>query len=114
MSCKNCLKKYIEDEFISMGGFPKCPVEECSNKIPEHQSKQILGSDFESLQNRAMRKMANINIVECVKCKSQYDFAPGNPNDAPKKDDNGKPVNSEYAILYAEHRFVCPRPDCKT
>jgi hypothetical protein len=61
-----------------------------------------------------MRKMANFNIVECIKCKSQYDFAPGNPNDAPKKDDNGKPIKEQYAILYAEQRFNCTRADCKT
>ncbi len=46
-----------------------------------------------------MRKM--YNIVQCCKCKSQYDFAPGNPNDAPKKDENGKLYNPEHAILYA-------------
>lgn len=34
------------------------------------------------------------NIVECIKCKSQYDFVPGNPNDAPKKDLSGKPLKS--------------------
>lgn len=26
------------------------------------------------------------NLVQCRNCNSQYDFAPGNPNDAPKKD----------------------------
>lgn len=40
------------------------------------------------MQNKAMRKM--YNIVQCVKCKSEFDFQPGNPNDAPKKDEQGK------------------------
>jgi hypothetical protein len=59
-----------------------------------------------------MRKM--YNIVECVKCKAQYDFVPGNPNDAPKKDENGKPYKPEHSILYAENRFICPVASCRT
>jgi hypothetical protein len=31
-----------------------------------------------------------MNIVECAKCHSEYGFAPGNPRDAPAKDNNGK------------------------
>ena len=38
--------------------------------------------------------MNNFNIVECSKCQSQYDFTPGNPNDAPKKDETGKTIKS--------------------
>lgn len=64
------------------------------------------------MQSKAMRKM--YNIVECMKCKSQYDFQPGNPNDAPKKDHNGKPLKPQHAVLYAENRFNCPQADCKT
>ncbi len=42
------------------------------------------------MQSKALRKM--YSIIECFKCKQQYDFAAGNPNDAPKKDLNGKMV----------------------
>lgn len=63
------------------------------------------------MQNKAMRKI--YNIVECVKCKSQYDFVPGNPNDAPKKDEHGKFLKPEHAVLYSENRFVCTKADCK-
>lgn len=41
------------------------------------------------------------NIVECVKCKSSYDFQAGNPNDAPKKTEQGQLLKPEHAILYA-------------
>lgn len=39
---------------------------------------------------------------------------PGKPSDAPKKDQNGKPLTEEDKAHYAENRFVCIRPDCKT
>ena len=62
------------------------------------------------MYNKAMRKMCN--VVQCVKCKSEYDFVAGNPNDAPKKDELGKLLKPESAILFAENRFLCP--SCKT
>jgi hypothetical protein len=92
MVCKKCLKKYIEDNFVSSNGFPKCPYKDCNYTIPEYQSKAYLGDKFELMQDKVFKKMNNFNLVECNKCQSQYDFAPGNPNDAPKNDNNGKPV----------------------
>ena len=32
------------------------------------------------------------NLIECVKCKEQFDFVSGKPSDAPPKDNNGKPL----------------------
>ena len=55
-----------------------------------------------------------MNLVECVKCKDQYEFVPGNPRDAPKKDENGKLITSEHAQHYAQNRFTCPKGNCKT
>lgn len=43
---------------------------------------------FDELQNKAIRKM--MNVVECMKCHSSYDFVAGNSKDAPAKDNNGK------------------------
>lgn len=54
------------------------------------------------------------NLIECFKCKAEFEFQEGNPKDAPKKDANGKDVKPEYAKDYAVNRFVCPTPGCKT
>ena len=64
------------------------------------------------MYSKAIQKM--MNLVDCCKCHDQYSFIEGNPNDAPKKDNNGKPLTPEQAIHYAQNRFVCPKPDCKT
>ena len=61
---------------------------------------------------KALRKM--MNIIECCKCKSEYEFVEGNPKDAPKKDNNGKPLTAEHANAYAKNRFICSKADCKT
>lgn len=55
-----------------------------------------------------------MNIVECVKCESQYEFMEGNPRDAPKKNEAGKVLNEADKKHYAENRFVCQKADCKT
>ncbi len=52
------------------------------------------------------------NLVNCVKCKSKFEFSKGRPSDAPKLDLSGKPLTSKYAENYAEFRFLCP--NCKT
>lgn len=44
------------------------------------------------MQDKVLKKNYNFDFVECSKCKSQYDFSRGNPNDAPKKDETGKPI----------------------
>ena len=43
---------------------------------------------FEQMEKKMIINM--MNIVECVKCQSQYQFDEGNPRDAPKKNDAGK------------------------
>lgn len=55
-----------------------------------------------------------MNIVECAKCHSEYGFAPGNPRDAPAKDNNGKVLTQADKNLYAQNRFVCSKPNCKS
>ena len=54
-----------------------------------------------------------MNLIECVKCNDQYEFAPGNSRDAPKKDNNGKPLTAAHSLHYAENRFTCPKGSCK-
>lgn len=53
------------------------------------------------------------NLIECVKCKEQFDFVSGKPSDAPPKDNNGKPLTEEHKKHYAENRFHCTNPGCK-
>ena len=64
------------------------------------------------MQNKAIRLM--MNIVECVKCKSEYEFVSGNPRDAPKKNESGKALTQADMIHYAENRFICPKADCRS
>lgn len=66
---------------------------------------------FDELQNKAIRKM--MNIIECAKCHAEYEFAAGNPRDAPAKDTNGKALTEADKAHYAQNRFICPKPDCK-
>jgi len=54
------------------------------------------------------------NLTECFKCKTEFEFAEGNPKDAPKKDNNGKELKQEHAKDYATNRFICPTAGCKT
>lgn len=63
------------------------------------------------MQNKAIRNM--MNIVECVKCHSEYEFTSGNARDAPKKNEAGKALTAENQKHYAENRFVCQKADCK-
>lgn len=54
------------------------------------------------------------NLIDCFKCKVQFEFQEGNPRDAPKKDATGKEIKPEYARDYATNRFICPNSSCKT
>lgn len=44
------------------------------------------------MMNKAIRKM--MNVIECFKCHEEYEFVPGNPKDAPKKDLQGKALTT--------------------
>lgn len=65
-----------------------------------------------------------MNLIECQKCHSQYEFMKGKPADAPKKTplgkniiNKGKPLGATMAKHYAQHRFQCPKcrqQQCKT
>jgi hypothetical protein len=39
---------------------------------------------------------------------------PGNPRDAPSKDNNGKVLTEIDKKNYAQNRFICSKPDCKS
>lgn len=79
----------------------------------EDQIRGLIGNErFENLQNKALRKMCN--LIDCFKCKVQFQFQEGNPRDAPKKDATGKEIKPEYAKEYATNRFICPNSSCKT
>ena len=67
---------------------------------------------YEILQNKSIRKMCN--LIDCFKCKAQFEFQEGNPRDAPKKDAQGKDIKPDYAKDYAMNRFICPTSSCKT
>lgn len=90
-----------------------CPAKDCKKNISEDQIKQLIGEKkFDDLQNKAIRKM--MNVVECAKCHSSYDFVPGNARDAPPKDNNGKLLTESDKNHFAQNRFMCPKADCKT
>lgn len=66
-----------------------CLAKDCKKNINEYQIRQLVGDKkYDDMQNKAIRKM--MNIIECTKCHTEYEFAPGNPRDAPAKDNNGK------------------------
>lgn len=54
------------------------------------------------------------SLISCCKCKSEFEFAEGNPKDAPKRDAQNNPIKPEHAKDYATNRFVCPSAACKT
>ena len=59
--CMPCINKYIDSEFINQGGNLKCIKGGCSNYMMEDQIRGLLGNaKFETLQNKAIRKMCNL------------------------------------------------------
>lgn len=74
---------------MEKGGSLNCLKSGCSTIMMEDQIRGLLGNQkFENLQNKAIRKMCN--LIECCKCKSEFEFQEGNARDAPKKDPTGK------------------------
>jgi len=66
--CMPCINKYIDTEFVDKGGNLKCLQPGCSTIMMEDQLKGIMGNQrFETLQNKAIRKMCN--LIDCCKCK---------------------------------------------
>jgi hypothetical protein len=66
-----CFNKYIDNEFLNQGGSPKCPLPDCNKSLPEDQLRALMGNErFETMQNKAIRKMCN--IIDCFKCKSEF------------------------------------------
>lgn len=111
--CLPCTNKYIDSEFVNSEGNLTCVDPSCKVQIDAEQIKAIIGKDkFELLNTKAIRKMCN--LISCAKCKSEFEFAQGNPKDAPKKDTNNNPLKQEHAKDYAVNRFVCPSGACKT
>ena len=59
--CMPCINKYIDSKFIDQGGNLRCLKVRCSNTMMEDQIRGLLGNaKFETLQNKAIRKMCNL------------------------------------------------------
>ena len=71
----------------------------CKKKIKEAQLRSLMKEKYDEMYAKAIRKMGN--IVECIKCRAQFEFLPGNPNHAPKKDSKGKELNSKQKKHFA-------------
>jgi E3 ubiquitin-protein ligase MYCBP2 len=114
-SCANCIRDYIINNYVNSKGSITCPAKDCKNTIQEMQIKEILGHDkYEELQKKSIRKILSLSMIECVKCHTEYEFTPGRPSDAPAKDINGHPLSQACKENFANNRFICPKPDCKT
>ena len=58
--CLPCVRKYIDEEFINRCGNLPCMVKGCDQTINEHQLKQLMGEKFETMMQKALRKMMNL------------------------------------------------------
>ena len=111
--CLPCVNKRVQTDFVNNGGSLKCLDPKCNNMIADEQIKSLVGQEkFEKMQAQAIQKM--YNIITCCKCSAQFEFQEGSAKDAPKKDENGKPLTHEHAQDYAMNRFVCTSAACKT
>ncbi|CAD8082872.1 unnamed protein product [Paramecium sonneborni] len=108
--CKQCILRMAQEKYIDNDGKIMCQEIGCIARINQFELKQILGNDkFNDLDKKLALK--NQNIVECIKCKSQFSFEKGNPQEQ-VKDQQGKSINGEALISYANNRFICKQ--CKT
>ncbi|CAD8076897.1 unnamed protein product [Paramecium primaurelia] len=108
--CKLCIHRLAQEKFVENDGKVLCQEIGCISKITYFELKQILGLDkFNELDKKLALK--NQNIVECIKCQSQFSFEKGNPNEQ-VKDQQGKNISGEALINYANNRFICKQ--CKT
>lgn len=65
----------------------------------QHQSnpflnQEILGNEkFKAMTSEIDQQLyGSYKLVTCASCKEIFDFVEGNFHDAPKKDNNGKPL----------------------
>lgn len=63
------------------------------------------------MENKLLRDM--MNLVVCIKCNQEFEFAEGNSRDAPKTNEAGKKIIKKYAEHFAQNRFICPNVSCK-
>ena len=96
--CMPCIKSYIEDQYVAQKGSLKCL--KCEKIIMDHQIREAVGViEFEKMNSEMLREL--VDLVVCCKCGQEFEFAAGNYQDAPKKDDTGKKVIKKYAEHYA-------------
>ncbi|CAD8052967.1 unnamed protein product [Paramecium primaurelia] len=108
--CKLCIHRLALEKYVENDGRIMCQEIGCIAWIKEFELKQILGIDkFNDLDQKLAFK--NQDIIECIKCKSQFFFEKGNPKEI-VKDQQGKNINHEAQINYANNRFICKQ--CKT
>ncbi|CAD8171033.1 unnamed protein product [Paramecium pentaurelia] len=108
--CKLCIHRLAQEKYVENDGRILCQEIGCIAWIKAFELKQILGVDkFNDLDQKLAFK--NQDIIECIKCKSQFFFEKGNPKDL-VKDQQGKNISCEAQINYANNRFICKQ--CKT
>lgn len=66
---------------------------------------------MDQIENELMNGFMT-DLVNCVKCKTKFQFMKGRAEDAPKTTEDGKKVDIKYLEEFANNRFLCP--NCKT
>ena len=103
LACNTCFdsSELIETDLNDREN-PVCLVKGCRFSVQTKKSqlefqKMVDGSD----------------LARCAFCPTTFLFEPGNPSEAPDRDNNGKPLSLFYKNLYAKSRFKCPNTKCR-
>lgn len=102
--CKDCLKKYAEQDFFNM----KC--KQCGELIDNEYKRQVLGNQYEEIlkkNDERNNKILTEGTIECPKCKELISFEPGSNVDYKIRDDKNQIISREACEDYAKNRARC-------